>query len=318
MPILPALTRARALAALAVSLVAGFAVGAGANVVAGTRLALPDGAELPVFEDAEPTEPGAPAAPSLDEGSAEAESPQPSEPADSTFHADRRVFTDGLVRRNIFDSAATFSEATASPQTMDCKDSKSQLLATVVADPPEYSSALISDGGKSRANGYKVGDEVGTEGKILTIEQKKVCLDGGGCICMGDDKKPAAGGDAAAATPGDAEGGVTKLSDTKYQVDRSFLQKQLGNVEALATQIRASPKTEDGKVVGFRLSAIRKGSVFDKLGIKNGDIVHTVNGQSLSSMEAAMGAYGSLANESGFNFEITRRNQKMTIEYEVR
>ena len=58
--------------------------------------------------------------------------------------------------------------------------------------------------------------------------------------------------------------------------------------------------------------------MFDKLGIKNGDVVHTVNGATLTSMEAVMGAYGSLQNERGFNFEITRRNQKMTIEYEVR
>ena len=316
MPSLPVLTRNRALAALLVSLGFGFAGGAGLNGLAGSRLTLPDGAEVPSFEDAPAAVATASASSESSASETPSEAPTPAGPDD--YKVDRRVFTDAVVRRNIFDSAATFSDASTTPETMDCKDSKSRLLATVVAEPAEYSSALISDGGKGRANGYRIGDDVGSDGKILTIEQKKVCLDGGGCLCMGDDRPKSAAGDVASATATDDGGGVTKLSDTKFQVDRSFLEKQLGNVDQLATQLRASPKTEDGKVIGFRLSAIRKGSVFDKLGIKNGDVVHTVNGQGLTSMEAAMGAYSTLSSEQAFNFEITRRNQKMTIDYEVR
>jgi general secretion pathway protein C len=71
-------------------------------------------------------------------------------------------------------------------------------------------------------------------------------------------------------------------------------------------------------VDGYRLSAIRRGTLFDKLGIKNGDIVHTVNGQSLSSTSDAMNAYQGLQNESSFSFEITRRNKKKTLNYQVR
>jgi general secretion pathway protein C len=311
----PELTRNRALFALAASLLMGMVAGTGVNVFAGTKLTLPEDAEVPEYTDAAPQPDAASEEPAAVGPSGEGDS---SPEAPVAFSGDKRVYVDAIVRRNIFDSAARPAEATADAGSFDCKESGSHLLATVVADLPEYSSALIGGGGKSsRALGYKVGDSVGSEGRIITIEQKKVCLDGGACICMGDNNKRAESTEVAATGEGD-EGGVTKLSDTKFLVDRSFLEKQLGNVEQLATQIRASPKTEDGQIVGFRLSAIRRGSVFDKLGIKNGDIVHTVNGQSLTSMETAMGAYGSLQNERGFNFEVTRRNQKMTIEYEVR
>ncbi len=315
MPSLPVLTRNRAMVALTASVVLGFAVGAGVNVFAGAQLVLPEGASLPEFEDSPSEVAGAPDAGPGASGGGEAEP----ERSGSGPTADRRSFVDAIVRRNIFDSAAVLSETSSDPATQDCKESKSVLMATVVADVPEYSSALIGDGGKGRAVGYRIGDSVASEGRILSISQKKVCLDDGGCICMGgDDKKPLASAAAEGGEPTADDGGVTKVSDTKYLVDRSFLEKQLGNVEALATQIRAAPKTEDGKIIGFRLSGIRKGSVFDKLGIKNGDVVHNVNGQSLTSMENALGAYGNLQNERAFNFEITRRNQKMTIDYEVR
>ncbi len=314
MPFPPALNRPRVLVALGVSLALGVVVGTSVNVFAGTRLVLPDDAVLPEYADAAKptavTEAGQPEGAALPE-------------VDSIDRldagsVDKRRYVESIVRRNIFDSAANPASEIADSGSQDCRESSSRLVATVVADLPEYSSALIGGNGKSDgALDYKIGDSVGSEGRITFIDQKKVCLDGGGCICMGQDAKALA----AVATTGDAEGGeggVTKLSDTKFLVDKSFLEKQLGNVEQLATQIRASPKTEDGQIVGFRLSAIRKGTVFDKLGIKNGDVVHTVNGASLTSMETAMSAYGSLQNERGFTFEVTRRNQKMMIEYEVR
>ncbi len=334
MPRLPQLTRARALTALGLSLGAGVATGAAGSVVLGTFLEVPEGEALPEFADApapelassktdksaeggvadlgdnEPQGPSTDGLPELgsgDEGGGLASRRAPS----------KRSYVDTIVRRNIFDSAATFSNESTDVASQDCKDSKVTLLATVVADMAEYSSALISSGGKSsRALGYKVGDEVSGEGRILTIDQKKVCLDGGGCICMGSDNRSRSV--AASGVEGTEEGGVTKVSDTKFIVDRAFMEKQLGSVETLATQIRAVPKTENGEIVGFRLSSVRKGSTFDKLGIKNGDVVHNVNGKALTSADGALGAYQTLSGESNFNFEITRRNQKMTIEYEVR
>ena len=55
----------------------------------------------------------------------------------------------------------------------------------------------------------------------------------------------------------------------------------------------------------------------EKLGIRNGDIVHAVNGQALTSMQGAMSAYTSLQSESSFSFEVTRRGQKMKLDYSV-
>jgi hypothetical protein len=47
----------------------------------------------------------------------------------------------------------------------------------------------------------------------------------------------------------------------------------------------------DGEYDGYRLSAIRKGSMGDRLGVLNGDILHEVDGVPVQSMEDAMTAY---------------------------
>lgn len=309
---LPALTPSLAAGVLAGAGVAGVVFGSVANLVLSRYLIIPEAGEMPTYEDAPPPELGD-SAPLVAGGR-----PGESRPGRLARKGggDKRSFVTAIAERNIFDSAAVKSVSDG-PQETGCKESKMGLLATVVADEPAYSSALIGGSGPGRAFGYKVGDNVPGEGTIVTIDQKRVCIEDGGCLCMGDEARRSVGPDVAAEDETDS-GGVTKVSDTKFLVDKSFVEKQLANVEALATQIRAVPKTENGAIVGFRLSAIRKGSAFDKLGIKNGDVLHAANGTTLTSTEAALAAYQALGSESAFNFEITRKNQKMTIEYEVR
>lgn len=292
----------------------GFLAGAGANQALKQVFATPEDAADRSYVDKEEGERSEPVA-------RVADGPGPGEedgPVRSTADAlGSRFYTTAIGRRNIFDSAAVYdpNAAKVADGGFECRESKSRLLGTVVADPPEYSSALIIDGGgkDARATGYVLGEEVSGEGRIVSIEQNRVCLDGGSCLCIGQEGKPVA--DAGAAGE---DGGVEKLSDNKYRVSQSFLNDALSNVEALATKVRAVPHKTDGEIDGFRLSAIRKGSLFEKLGIKNGDIIHNVNGSPLTSAESALSSYTSLKNEKSFTFEITRRNQRQTLEYEVR
>jgi len=313
--------RRRLLIGAAALAAVGFSLGALTNQGLGRMLALPADTERFVFTDAAapplPGEPGAPPPPMAD-------SELPDEgPASSTPRPARgltaRQYSDVIVRRNIFDSSAVYDPSAGSAGGGDCKsDASVKLLATVVADLPEYSSALMSTGGKDgSATGFVVGDEVSGEGRIVTIEQKKVCTDSGSCFCVGGASS--APGGKAAGDPAASGDGVTRLSDTSFQVDPSVLERALGNVEALAPQMRVvAHKGPDGQIDGYRVSSIRKNSLFEKLGIKNADVVHGVNGQPLTSTEGALATYQALKNERSFSFDITRKNQRMSLQYEVR
>jgi general secretion pathway protein C len=229
-----------------------------------------------------------------------------------------KEYSDIIVRRNIFDSTAVYVEQAPGTGNGECKsDSNLRLLATMVVVPPEYSTALLTEGAReSKARPYRIGENLGSDGIIATIDQKKVCTESNICICM-DQTVAKATAEPAAAAP--SEGGIERLADNKFQVDRSVIDEAMGNVEALALQIKATPhKDASGNVDGFRLSAVRSTSLFGKLGIKNGDIIHSVNGTPLTSSEGAMAAYGALKSSSTFYFEITRRNQRMTMEYTIR
>jgi general secretion pathway protein C len=301
--------------------VAGFALGAIVNQGIGRALRLPEDTDVPQFTDA-----GAPAPSGDDEGdvpvvAATEEPAQPRAGISRPRGLSARQYADIIVRRNIFDSSAVYDPNAVVAGGGDCKaDSSVRLVATVVADPAEYSSALLAVGGKEgQADGFVIGDEVSGEGRIVSIEQKRVCTDGGTCFCMGTDSTLApVVGDKALASADDG-GGVTDLGGGRYQVDPSVLESALGNVEMLATQMRVVPhKGTDGQVDGYRVSSIKKNSLFSKLGIQNGDVVHGVNGQPLTSAEGALATYQALKSERSFSFEISRKNQRQTLQYEVR
>lgn len=235
-----------------------------------------------------------------------------------------------ILRRNIFDSSKVgqgpgdVSEVGDSDRRTDLRVT---LLATAVTDPPEYSSAWIAED-KGPSAGYGVGDLLLGEATIVKIEQKKVYIrrSDGTVEYIGIDeqkKEEGSGGGrpkrAELESGGDDTSGVSQSGDNKYVVDRAVVDRALSDPEALAKQIRVAPhKDANGDVDGYRVSGIRRNSLFSKLGLKNSDVIHSVNGRPLTSTSSAIDAYTTLQNDSNFTFEISRRNNKQTMEYEVR
>jgi len=243
------------------------------------------------------------------------------EPAQS-----ERQYMDTILRRNIFDVAAiaAYNPAASSGggSSEPITDLKVVLMGTVVATPSTYSSALIvEEDRESRPTGYGIGDKL-QDAEIIKIEAKVVTLKRGDgrieTLTMEEGRKVTQTATSSAESTSD-DSGVEKLGDNKYAVDRSLIDKYIGDMESISRMGRALlHRGPDGEFDGYRLSAIRRNTLADQLGIKNGDVVHSVNGQALNSVQGAMGAYQGMMNESNFTFEITRRGQRVTMEYEVR
>ena len=294
----------------AVALAVAFGAGQGLGIL----LRLPEGAELSRADVAEP----------------DAAAGRRSRSRDSSRALSKNSYLDPILRRNIFDSSAVGTTASAEVDTgIDGRRTSLDvtLLATVVAQPDSYSSALISSGDKREASvqGYGIGDDLLGEATIVRIEQKKVVIrrsDGTiEYIDMGGEgsKTTTSSQRSSKGSDDDEDGGITKTGDYSWDVDQSVIASAMGNIDSLISQVRATPhKGPDGEIDGFRLSAIRRGSLLQKLGIKNGDVIHGVNGTPLNSATGAMGAFQAMQSESSFNFDVTRRNQKNTFEYTIR
>lgn len=241
----------------------------------------------------------------------------------------QQAYLDGIRRRNIFDAAyieAYNPAAKAGGDGVAVTDLKLKLLATMVASPVQFSSALIA--GDAGSAGYAIGDEIrGTGARIVDIEVSRVKIrgaDGGESYLLMEQEAPVpvSGSDEPVASTSANEFGVEALGENRYAISKDTIAKYMADPSQLATMGRALlHRGPDGEYDGYRLSAIRRGTLADALGIKNGDVVNSINGTPLNSMQAAMGAGAAFTSGGGggpMQIEITRRGQKMTLDYEVR
>jgi type II secretory pathway component PulC len=124
---------------------------------------------------------------------------------------------------------------------------------------------------------------------------------------------PDAGADLAAA--------FTRMSETTFEVDLAQIQGVLADPTSLASSARVVPAMKDGRPVGWKFFSIVPGSLYHHAGFKNGDLVKTVAGHSVSDAGNALEAYTAISRAKPgerISIEIERSGKPMTLDYTVR
>jgi len=113
-------------------------------------------------------------------------------------------------------------------------------------------------------------------------------------------------------------GGVKQVTDSKYMVDQREMIASTENMSQILTQARALPYLEEGKTVGFRISEISPGSIYEKIGLKNGDVIQKVNSQDVDDPAKFFQLYQGLRTERYIAIDLIRGGARQTLNYEIR
>lgn len=211
------------------------------------------------------------------------------------------------------------------------------LIGTLVYPDPGMSMATVKLSGESKL--VRVGTVLEEKAKILAIERRFLIVDEDGekkYIRLweqdkGGDakKKPAAGrnnrklpNEKPAATskkktPNWKEG-VTKVSDTEYEISRGMLDEQLEDLSQLGMQARIVPNYRNGKYEGFKLVGVRPNSLYRSIGIRSGDIVKRINGTEINSPNKAIELFEQFKNSNAIQLDVERRGQQKSFNYNVK
>lgn len=250
--------------------------------------------------------------------------------------------------RDIFNAKAPPAAEAAPPPPPKPTELRLKLWGIAIREA-DNSYCIIEDLTTRRQELYKVNATVAGVATVKRVEWDKVILDRDGAeeiLLLEDPTAVAArtapsglrqgmrGEDVAAADAGDmpnrnrprvpgvpAAGGDLKVEQTgdgEYTIDRAEVDSALDNMSQLFTQVRAVPHFQGGKSTGFRLFAIRQGSLFDKIGLRNGDIIQSVNGNDISDPSRAMGLFQELRNESHITAKIIRNKEERDLSYTLR
>lgn len=117
---------------------------------------------------------------------------------------------------------------------------------------------------------------------------------------------------------GAAASGVKKTGEGAYLVDRREVEHTVANLNEVITQARAVPVLADGKGAGFKLFNIKPGSIFEKIGLEDGDIVQRVNDTELSDPSKAVGLLEEIQSMSQIKVNFTRSGKTRSYTYTIR
>ena len=190
-----------------------------------------------------------------------------------------------------------------------------RLVGTVVANKPEESSAIIEDQSTRKQEVYQEGDRV-KQALIKRILRHNVVINTG----RRDEVLTMVPEESTRKTSAPERASRTRrrpAAGSSIRLDREELESQMANLNELMQQVRIRPFMEGKRPAGFLVSNIKPGSLFSKMGLRNGDVIQGVNGENITTPYQAVELYESLMEGGEIALEIKRGRRKQNLRYEV-
>jgi general secretion pathway protein C len=232
-----------------------------------------------------------------------------------------------IMDRNLFGSVdkAKLEEAPVAIETLEPTSLKIALMGTVAGDQ-KNAVAVIEDKKKNKQDLYRVGDSV-LDALVKKILRGKVVLGVGGkdeILTIADASSSPASSSPPSPSPRTAEKGTepeTRTGSVPGNLERTItmrrtdIDESLQDLNALLSQARIQPHFENGEADGLAVTGITAGSIFMKMGLRNGDIVNAVNEKPITSPDDILAMYNDMQSGSSLSIQIKRGGQERTINY---
>lgn len=217
-----------------------------------------------------------------------------------------------ITERNVFGPMTAPQVATAAPQPPKPAAVTPFGLAGTFVAAGQTPYAIIEDQKKKTQDVFEINDTVFGEAKLVAIFSDRVEIERNG------QKEVLVLDDLLSASRPETKDGIASLDDNEYIVDEAELDKALENLPMLLTQARAVPYFSEGQAVGLRLFAIKSGSLYEKIGLRNGDVLKSVNGNSMADLSQAMQLFEKLKTERSISLMVERNREEKEFKYQIR
>ncbi|MBW1805970.1 MAG: PDZ domain-containing protein [Deltaproteobacteria bacterium] len=221
-----------------------------------------------------------------------------------------------IMEREIFGPIQKPAEKdTAGIEALEPTKLKIALLGTVI-DNLENDVAVIEETDKRRQGLYRVGDSV-QNAVIKMILRGKVVLRVG-------DRDEVLTMEESASSRAKSKDKIVKRPSSRtatertITVRRSDIDRSLENINNLLSQARILPHLKDGRPDGLSITGIKSGSIYRKMGLRNGDIIYGVNGSPITTPEDILSMYNDLSSGTGISLQIKRSGRERTFNYKIR
>jgi len=197
------------------------------------------------------------------------------------------------------------------------KDLHLELVGTIIGQEANQNIAVIEDTRTGDQEMYKPGDRIeqitiesvlrdnvvikSSEGKkVLTMQYESLRQSRG--------RRGTGGG----TTEQDQSGRESQ------NISKDYVLQSLRDMSKLMQSALIKPYLQDGETVGFQLDNIQSGSFYDRIGLKNKDVIMRVDGNDLNNPQQLMNFSKKLKNKDQVSLTVYSNGQKKEINYRLR
>jgi general secretion pathway protein C len=265
--------------------------------------------------------------------------PLPAVPPAERSWTHRKVILD----RNLFNATLLGGDPVDDQDDLAKTKLPLKLLGTAAGGDPKRSWAAIEDLEKRQHLVVRVADRLQGKAEVIRIERRRIVLRNGGSLeelALDEDQKggvktatassrgrnyrrPGMTATPPSPPPDETSGNspverVQRLADDRFGVSRDDVQSVANNPAALFSQARILPKYDEGQMVGVQLNSIQAGSLFEQIGIQNGDVITEFNGIQITSQQDSAAVLRQLTEASEFNVTVQGADgQPRRLTYEL-
>jgi general secretion pathway protein C len=232
--------------------------------------------------------------------------PQPVVNRPAAPHVRPGVDVQKVVSAHLFGIAAV-EPGGQDPASAPLSSANLVLAGTIASQDPKHGVAIISDGGPSKV--FSVGDNV-SGATLHSVYLDHVILDRAGVLETLMLPRQLAGSRPMAAVrrPGGADPRTVAAVDNI----RRLVQQDPGILDQVMRTV-ASYDNAAGKLRGFRAYPGRNRAIFNKLGLKPGDLVTAINGTMLDDPQHSQEVFNTIQTSDHVTVTIERGGQKQDI-----
>ena len=196
-----------------------------------------------------------------------------------------------------------------------------RLLGTAAAEDPAVARAAIEDKANRKTLVVRVGDRILDKATVLRIERRRVILaendarrelsldDGQPGVSSRQARRPSARPKRRTASARKCDAArIRRLAEDRFAVPKSEVEETLRNPANLFSQARILPRYQDGEMVGMQVNAIKGGSLFEEIGLEDGDVITELNGIAIDSPEQSAKLLREFSDAQEFRMVIERKD----------
>jgi len=218
------------------------------------------------------------------------------------------VDVDTIASAHLFGEQSITDRGAEQREIINAPETRLNLVLTGIVSQSngERSRALIKSG-RSDQEGYAVGEDISNNVTLHKIYANRVILDRSGrfeTLTLESVKQPK------------SLKGVKRTQTVSSDLADDLVdvrKKILANPADASKYIRLQPERQNGNLVGYRIYPGADRGLFEKAGLKSGELVTAVNGTPLNNPAASLKLLSNLASADSASVTLERDGQQRTV-----